>query len=77
MTPDTPVSLPSEVLPELVQYEPTITIVVISYVEPKISGCLDNLLKRILRSDGGLSSVGLVRPLPVTRKTGLPAPKAP
>lgn len=74
LLPDTPVSISSEVLPELMEYERTITAVVNSYVEPRISLYLDNLLKclegkvehlRILRSDGGLSSVSLARRFPV------------
>ena len=73
--PDTPVSISSEVLPELMEYERTITTVVNSYVEPRVSLYLDNLLRslegkvehlRILRSDGGLSSVSLARRFPVS-----------
>ena len=75
LLPDTPVSISSEVLPELMEYERTITTVVNSYVEPRVSLYLDNLLTRlegktkhlrILRSDGGLSSVGLARRFPVS-----------
>ncbi len=75
LLPETPVSISSEVLPELMEYERTITTVVNSYVEPLISLYLDNLLKsldgkvqhlRILRSDGGLASVSLARRFPVT-----------
>lgn len=73
--PNTPASISSEVLPELMEYERTITTVVNSYVEPRVSLYLDNLLQslegkakhlRILRSDGGLSSVSLARRFPVT-----------
>ena len=73
--PRTPVSISSEVLPELMEYERTITTVVNSYVEPRVSLYLENLLKhlegkakhlRILRSDGGLSSVSLASRFPVS-----------
>ena len=75
LLPDTPVSISSEVLPELMEYERTITTVVNSYVEPSVQEYLSNLLLslegkakhlRILRSDGGLSSVSLARQFPVT-----------
>lgn len=75
LLPDTPVSISSEVLPELMEYERTITTVVNSYVEPRVSLYLKNLLTslegkakhlRILRSDGGLSSVSLARRFPVS-----------
>ena len=74
LLPHTPLSISSEVLPELMEYERTITTVVNSYVEPSVSRYLDNLLDRlegktkhlrILRSDGGLSSVSLARRFPV------------
>ncbi|KAI4088076.1 MAG: hypothetical protein LQ344_006338 [Seirophora lacunosa] len=73
--PDIPVSISSEVLPELMEYERTITTVVNSYVEPTVRLYLENLLKalegktkhlRILRSDGGLSSVRLACRYPVS-----------
>ena len=73
--PRTPVSISSEVLPELMEYERTITTVVNSYIEPRVSLYLKNLLKhlegkakhlRILRSDGGLSSVSLASRFPVS-----------
>ena len=75
LLPNTPVSISSEVLPELMEYERTITTVVNSYVEPRVSLYLDNFLTclegktkhlRILRSDGGLSSVSLARRFPVS-----------
>ena len=74
LLPHTPVSLSSEVLPELMEYERTTTTVVNSYVEPSVSAYLENLLKalerrtkhlRILRSDGGLSSVNQASRFPV------------
>lgn len=72
--PNTPVSISSKVLPELMEYERTITTVVNSYVEPSVSAYLGNLLTslekrtqhlRILRSDGGLSSVKQATRFPV------------
>ena len=74
MLPNTPVSLSSEVLPEIMEYERTVTTVVNSYVAPSVSGYLSSLLEalegkvqhlRILRSDGGLSSVKLASRFPV------------
>ncbi|KAI4175661.1 MAG: hypothetical protein LQ343_001532 [Gyalolechia ehrenbergii] len=73
--PDVPVSISSDVLPELMEYERTMTTVVNSYVEPRVEVYLKNLLAslegkaehvRILRSDGGLSSVRLASRYPVT-----------
>ena len=75
LLPHTPVSISSEVLPELMEYERTVTTVVNSYLEPRVSLYLNNLLKslegkakhlRILRSDGGLSSVSLASRFPVS-----------
>ena len=75
LLPETSVSISSEVLPELMEYERTITTVVNSYVEPSVRTYLSSLLKslegkarhlRILRSDGGLSSVTLASQFPVT-----------
>lgn len=72
--PGVPVSISSAVLPELMEYERTITTVVNSYVEPNVSAYLNKLLDslrtktdhlRILRSDGGLSSVELAERFPV------------
>ena len=72
--PETPVSLSSEVLPEIMEYERTVTTVVNSYVGPSVTGYLASLLEalegkvqhlRILRSDGGLSSVKLASQFPV------------
>ncbi|KAJ7903671.1 5-oxoprolinase [Mycena olivaceomarginata] len=80
--PDVPVSLSSEVLPELMEYERAVTTVCNSYVKPKVSLYLNNLLKslegktkhlRILRSDGGLSSVALATRFPVTLALSGPA----
>ena len=80
--PDTPVSLSSEVLPELMEYERTITTVANSYIKPQVSRYLNNLLislkgktkhLRVLRSDGGLSSVSLANQFPVTLALSGPA----
>lgn len=82
LLPDTSVSISSEVLPELMEYERTITTVVNSYVEPSVRRYLSSLLKalegkakhlRILRSDGGLSSVSLASRFPVTWALSGPA----
>ena len=62
-----PISLSSEVVPEMQEYERTITTVANSYVRPKVEKSVRNLtreLKRkmndvqlhVLRSDGGLAS---------------------
>ncbi|KAF8207605.1 5-oxoprolinase [Mycena galopus ATCC 62051] len=67
--PDVPVSLSSDVLPELMEYERAVTTVCNSYVKPK--GKTKHL--RILRSDGGLSSVSLATRFPVTLALSGPA----
>ena len=75
LLPETSVSISSDVLPELMEYERTITTVVNSYVEPSVRTYLSSLLEslegkarhlRVLRSDGGLSSVTLASQFPVT-----------
>jgi len=74
--PDVPVSISSEVLPEMYEYERAITTVANSYVAPVVRDYLSNLnneMKKrevnahlhILRSDGGLSSVEASRNSPV------------
>ena len=74
--PDVPVSISSEVLPEMYEYERAITTVANSYVAPVVREYLSNLdneMKKrevnahlhILRSDGGLSSVEASRNSPV------------
>jgi 5-oxoprolinase (ATP-hydrolysing) len=64
------------------EYEQTITTVVNSYVEPRVSRYLRHLLKsleaktkhlQILRSDGGLSSVSFASRFPVTLALSDPA----
>ncbi|KAJ7487787.1 Hydantoinase/oxoprolinase-domain-containing protein [Mycena latifolia] len=66
--PDLPISLSSSILPELMEYERTLTTVVSAMVRPKVEKYLDSLqseLKdmdiRILRSDGGLTSPNLAK----------------
>jgi N-methylhydantoinase A len=74
--PGIPVSISSEVLPEMYEYERAITTVANSYVAPVVREYLSNLdneMKKrevhahlhILRSDGGLSSVEASRNSPV------------
>ena len=74
--PEIPVSISSEVLPEMYEYERAITTVANSYVAPVVRDYLaklDNEMKarevnahlHILRSDGGLSSVEASRNSPV------------
>tara|TARA_R110002110_G_scaffold415765_3_gene655257 strand:- start:19014 stop:21071 length:2058 start_codon:yes stop_codon:yes gene_type:complete len=65
---DTPISISSEVVPEMQEYERTETTVVNSYVRPEVAKYVDNLQSAleermgsnlqlsILRSDGGLAS---------------------
>jgi 5-oxoprolinase (ATP-hydrolysing) len=80
--PGIPVFISSEVLPELMEYERTITTVVNAYVAPRVSNYLQSLLEtldgrmehlRVLRSDGGLSSVSLASRFPVTLALSGPA----
>lgn len=74
--PGIPVSISSEVLPEMYEYERAVTTVANSYVAPVVQEYLTNLdneMKKrevnahlhILRSDGGLSSVEASRNSPV------------
>lgn len=65
---DTPISISSDVVPEMQEYERTETTVVNSYVRPEVARYVDNLQRAleerlgadthlyILRSDGGLAS---------------------
>lgn len=68
MFPDVPLSLSSDVLPEIMEYERTITTVANSYVKPIVQRYLTNLQSklgdtelRVLRSDGGLAGVAAAR----------------
>ena len=74
--PGVPVSLSSEVLPEMYEYERAITTVANSYVAPVVQGYISNMEREleqrkidahlhILRSDGGLASVDASRNSPV------------
>ena len=74
--PEVPVSLSHEVLPEMYEYERTLTAVANSYVRPTVSRYLKNLettfasrnMKakcKVLRSDGGLMAFGNAADKPV------------
>ncbi len=82
--PDIPVSISSEVIPELQEYERTITTVANSYVRPEVSKYIDNLQRElkermagprlsILRSDGGLSTASSAAKYPVNLLMSGPA----
>ncbi|HHQ14614.1 MAG TPA: hydantoinase/oxoprolinase family protein [Chromatiales bacterium] len=79
-----PISLSSEVVPEMQEYERTITTVANSYVRPKVEKYIRNLtreLKRemndvqlhVLRSDGGLASAKAAESYPVNLLMSGPA----
>ncbi|MGD9603515.1 MAG: hydantoinase/oxoprolinase family protein [Gammaproteobacteria bacterium] len=74
--PTIPVSLSSEVIPELQEYERTITTVANSYVRPRVARYVDSLERElagrmrdvrlsVLRSDGGLASAAAAARFPV------------
>ncbi|HSG90362.1 MAG TPA: hydantoinase/oxoprolinase family protein [Pseudomonadales bacterium] len=82
--PDVPVSLSFEVIPEMQEYERTVTTVANSYVRPEVSRYIDNLQREldtrldgpglsILRSDGGLSSAAAAATFPVNLLMSGPA----
>ncbi|MCZ6517610.1 MAG: hydantoinase/oxoprolinase family protein [Gammaproteobacteria bacterium] len=82
--PDVPVSLSSDVVPEMQEYERTITTVANSYVRPKVSTYMHNLKRQlkkkmndvqlhVLRSDGGLSSAKGAEAYPVNLLMSGPA----
>ncbi len=82
--PGIPVSLSSEVVPEMQEYERTITTVANSYVAPRVSRYVRNLnreLKKkmkdvqlhVLRSDGGLASAKAAEAYPVNLLMSGPA----
>jgi N-methylhydantoinase A len=82
--PGVPVSISSEVIPEMNEYERTETTVVNSYVRPVVSRYLGNLKDRIseagqdvklhvLRSDGGLASIDGATQQPVNLLMSGPA----
>ena len=83
--PDMPISISSEVVPELQEYERTETTVVNSYVRPEVAKYVDNLYAAltekmgedlhlsILRSDGGLASARSAADSPVNLLMSGPA----
>ena len=82
--PEFPVSLSSHVLPELREYERTITTVANGYVQPQVARYVDSLAQQltdggvdgplyILRSDGGLASAAVAAANPVNLLLSGPA----
>ena len=82
--PGVPVSLSYDVVPEMQEYERTITTVANSYVRPKVADYVKNLERKlkasmkdvklhILRSDGGMASAKVAQSLPVNLLMSGPA----
>ncbi|MGC6512378.1 MAG: hydantoinase/oxoprolinase family protein [Parvibaculales bacterium] len=82
--PGIPVSISSEVIPEMQEYERTVTTVANSYVRPEVENYISNLQSElddkmggaklsILRSDGGLSTSGAASAYPVNLLMSGPA----
>ncbi len=82
--PGVPVSLSSDVLPEMREYERTVTTVANGYVQPQVKRYVETLSAQlheggvqgelaILRSDGGLSSASAAVNAPVTMLLSGPA----
>jgi N-methylhydantoinase A len=82
--PDIPVSLSSDVIPEMQEYERTVTTVANSYVRPRVQTYVRNLHRElkatmpdvqlhILRSDGGLASANAASEYPVNLLMSGPA----
>jgi len=82
--PGVPVSISSEVLPEMREYERTLTTVANSYVQPQVARYLTNLQDKlraggidgplyVLRSDGGLASARVAADNPVSLLLSGPA----
>ncbi|MEW2506130.1 hydantoinase/oxoprolinase family protein [Amycolatopsis sp. NPDC047767] len=82
--PGVPVSLSSDVLPELREYERTVTTVANGYVQPQVKKYVETLASElaasgvagelaILRSDGGLSAADAAVAAPVTMLLSGPA----
>lgn len=82
--PGIPVSLSSDVIPEMQEYERTVTTVANSYVRPRVQTYMENLtteLKKrmndvklhVLRSDGGLASSASAAEYPVNLLMSGPA----
>ena len=82
--PGIPISISSEVIPEMQEYERTITTVANSYVRPEVESYISNLQSEldtrmngarlsILRSDGGLATSASASALPVNLLMSGPA----
>ena len=82
--PGIPVSLSYNVVPEMQEYERTITTVANSYVRPRVAAYVKNLERKlkskmkdvklhILRSDGGMASAKVAQALPVNLLMSGPA----
>jgi N-methylhydantoinase A len=82
--PGIPVSLSSEVVPEMQEYERTVTTVANSYVRPRVQRYVRNLQQKledqarrvklhVLRSDGGLASARSAEEFPVNLLMSGPA----
>jgi N-methylhydantoinase A len=82
--PGVPISLSSEILPEIREYERTITTVANSYVRPVVGRYLESLTSKlsehgvrakvhVLRSDGGLAGIPAARVAPVNLLMSGPA----
>jgi N-methylhydantoinase A len=82
--PNTPISLSSEILPEMREYERALTTVANSYVRPTVGKYLENLENecrkrgvnarlRVLRSDGGLMAFDSAKRAPVNLLMSGPA----
>ncbi len=82
--PGIPVSISSEIMPEMQEYERTLTTVANSYVAPVVSTYVGNLNKElgnqnisanlhILRSDGGLATADVAKNTPVSLLMSGPA----
>jgi N-methylhydantoinase A len=82
--PGVPVSISSEVVPEMQEYERTVTTVANSYVRPRCSSYVRNLQTElsktmqevqlhVLRSDGGLTSAAAAEQYPVNMLMSGPA----
>lgn len=82
--PGIPISISFDVVPEMQEYERTITTVANSYVRPRVSKYVQNLQRKlskqmdsvklhILRSDGGMASARVAESLPVNLLMSGPA----
>lgn len=82
--PNIPISISSEVIPEMQEYERTVTTVANSYVRPEVQNYISNLQSEldtrmggarlsILRSDGGLATSASASALPVNLLMSGPA----